>query len=522
MTEARKTRRILSNDDGWIMGEAGAPLTARDLKEKMVDTYEGSPVDALLWCVGNREVYHYETRVGEVFGEGRQEFDSAEDRRSAENIRRLINTGKGPLTTLTDLCHEAGMDIFPSLRMNSHYQIDPSSPSGGRFRVEHPDMLIGGPGEEIPEGTLEWGIKDGVNYARPEVRAHMAAVITELLGDFDVDGVELDFMRHPAFFRIEEAYASRYLMTDMLRHVRRRMKEIQKAGKRRQELAVRVPPTLADSARIGLDVSRWMAEGLVDIVIVGGGFIPFEARVEEFVETAQGTGCQVYGCIEHLRPAIDDGIIRAIASRFWSAGVSGIHLFNYFAKPPEWKRRFLGEIADPAVLRRLDKRYQMDVTDRLVPQDQHDYAFRYAVPAVQLPVTLTETLSGHGPRLRLRIADDLKSARDEGSLDKCELKLGFDNLSGEDEFEVRVNGEVLSSGSCKAYYGSWGRLEWTRFPTRLAEARHTGGTLEFDVACPPLRAGDNDIEVRLVKRTVQQPSPLVLRDLELSVTYLQA
>jgi len=522
MTEERKTRRILCNDDGWIMSEAGAPLTVRELREKMVDTYRDSPVDALLWCVGNQGVYRYETRVGEVFGEGRQEFDRQEDRRTVENIRRLTKTSKGPLTAMTDLCHEAGMDIFPSLRMNSHYEIDPSSPARDRFRAEHPDMLIGGPGEEIPEGTLEWGIKSGVNYARPEVRAHMAAMISELLGDFDVDGVELDFMRHPAFFRIEEAYASRYLMTDMLRHVRRRMEEIQKAGKRRQELAVRVPPTLADSARIGLDVARWMAEGLVDIVTVGGGFIPFEAGVEEFVEAAQGAGCLVYGCIEPLRPAVDDGIIRAIASRFWSAGVSGIHLFNYFAKPPEWKRRVLGEIADPSSLRRLDKRYQMDVTDRLVPRDQHDYAFRYAVPAVQLPVTLTETLSGHGPRLRLRIADDLESARDEGSLDRCALKLGFDHLTGEDEFEIRVNGEVLSSSSCRAYYGSWGRLEWTQFPTRLVEARHTGGTLEFDVACSPLRAGDNDIEVRLVKRTVQQPSPLILRDLEVSVTYVQA
>ena len=60
MTNAAKTRRILINDDGWIMSEAEPPLTVNDLKKRMVDTYQGSPVGALLWCVGNREVYSYE------------------------------------------------------------------------------------------------------------------------------------------------------------------------------------------------------------------------------------------------------------------------------------------------------------------------------------------------------------------------------------------------------------------------------------------------------------------------------
>jgi len=32
-------RRILINDDGWIMSEAEPPLAVSDLKERMVDTY---------------------------------------------------------------------------------------------------------------------------------------------------------------------------------------------------------------------------------------------------------------------------------------------------------------------------------------------------------------------------------------------------------------------------------------------------------------------------------------------------
>ena len=59
---------------------------------------------------------------------------------------------------------------------------------------------------------------------------------------------------------------------------------------RRLMLGVRVPPTIADCNRVGLDVLRWLEEGLVHIVVVGGGFISFETPVEEFVAAAAGSG----------------------------------------------------------------------------------------------------------------------------------------------------------------------------------------------------------------------------------------
>ena len=519
MTAREKPRRIISNDDGWILSEFEPPVTVQDLKARMVDTYKGTQVGALLWCVGNTNICGYETKVGELFGEGFASFDSKQEKWHAENIRHLMGTRGGPLTSLTGLCHEAGMDIFPSLRMNSHYAGDPSGPAYGRIRREHPELLIGRPGEALADGSLEWGIRTGLDYSHPEVREHVAAVIEELFENFDVDGVELDYMRHPAFFRVDEAYENRHHMTQLLEHVRRRMREIGEAKGRGLELAVRVPPTLEDSARIGLDVAVWMTDGLVDIVTVGGGFIPFEAKIEEFVEAAKGTDCLVYGCIEHLRPAVDEQVIRAIAARFWSAGVAGIHLFNYFGKTAEWKRRVLDQIADPVALSRLDKRYHMDNTDRITVRDLHDYAFRHAVPAVQLPVTLPYTLSARGIALNLQIDDDVEAANAEGALRQCVLSLKFDGYKGEDELEVWLNGDLLSSGPSRVSFGPWSRLEWTEFPTRLAEVSHQGGSIEFDLDCPPLRRGDNELEVRLIKRTVMQPEPIVLRDVEVALAY---
>ena len=513
-------RRIVCNDDGWILSNPPAPVTVDVLKERMVDTWVGSSLDTLSWCVGDTSVQEYETKElisgvtkGTLPGEG--------SNRAQENLCRLIQTAGGPLTVLTKLCHEAGFKILPSLRMNSHYDTATTSAALGTIRENHPEYLIGLPREEIAEKTVEWGIRTGLNYARPEVRAHVAAIILDLFERFDTDGVELDFMRHPAFFRVEEAYANRHLVTDMLCYVRKRMQGVSGTTGRDLELLVRVPPTPSDSARIGLDVEAWIREGLVDTVVAGGGFIPQHAPVEEFIGIARGTDCRILGSLESLRLAADEEAVNALASRFNQAGACGIYLFNYWHKSSEWKGRNLTRLSSPAALARADKRYDMEYMERLIPNDLHSYAFRYAIPPVQLPVILTETLARRGPTLRITIGDDVAAAAADGALKKCTLKLGLENYTIEDELEVWVNGTLLSMAHGRASFGRWSRQEWTEFPNRVAEVSYVGGVLAYDLDDPPLRRGENEIEIRLIMRTVTQPVDLVLKDLELSIEYEQ-
>ena len=114
------------------------------------------------------------------------------------------------------------MGLLASVRMNSHYVAEYASPGFGEFRRRHADCLIGRPDEHIPAPSVEHAIHRGVDYRFPAVREHMEDVVCELFERFDVDGVELDYMRHPAFFRVDEGLACGYLMTDFLRRIRRR------------------------------------------------------------------------------------------------------------------------------------------------------------------------------------------------------------------------------------------------------------------------------------------------------------
>ena len=522
MSERHDNPPVICTDDGWVLAATPPPITVANLRDKVVRAYEGTPA-ALWWSVGDHEVYQFETRKGEIIGH----------ENTGANVRHLMSTCGGPLTVLSRLCREAGIQFFPRFRMNSHYDMEPTSHLYGRFRREHPELLIGRPGEAIPAGSTEYGLRSGLDYALPAVRAHAAEIICELFEAFEVEGVELDFMRHPAFFRPDEAHQNRYLMTDLVRHVRDRMDRAGQDRGRRIKLAIRVPPTLADSARIGLDVAAWMAQGLVDIVVAGGGFIPYETPIEEFVAAGAGREIAVYGCIEATRYA-DEFNLRALAHRFWAAGASGVYLYNFYTMSPEWNGRVLNQLADPAQLEHLCKRYELDQTASFTnpyhcayPCDNIERAFRYASPPAQLPVVLVKDHVGRGALLRLHVADDLEAGTASGGLERCTLALRLDGMGPAGELEVRLNRELLPWDAARVSHGGWDRMElqaqfWEHYPSRTVPVPQSGTSVEFELSCPPLERGDNQLQVRLAAGARSQGTGrgfAVLKGVEVTVIY---
>ena len=472
------SRPLVFTDDAWLINDQG-PLTRDIIREKMIEPLAGAGA-SLWWNIGNSEVYHIETEFGEIRGDG-LDLSTLEgrDRRIAENVRHLIETEGGPLTVLIELCREAGIEFFPRVRMNSHYGYELDSVGYGRFRREHPECLIGRPGEDIPAGGIDWAVRTGLDFSFPAVRDHIYSITTELFERFDIDGVEMDFNRHPTFFRREEQTQNGYLMTDLVRRVRTRMREVEQERGRPIQLAVRVPPTLAVSQRIGLEVEKWIQEGLADIVIAGIGWIPFEMPIDEFVTTAEKSGhpVRIYGCIEGLRPTSDDRVIRAAAARFHRAG-AGVYLYNFFRLPAAWQQQMLPVLADPAALARLDKRYELDHNDRNSP-NRHSGAFLNALPAVQLPMVLDRTR--RPPRIRIEVADDVEGARTDGALRRCVLGLLVSNFAPGDELEVSLNGHAYPANLGRVHYtghgGGWPDLDTTC-------------SVQFDLEWPPAATGD--------------------------------
>ena len=57
MPSARRSIRVLTNDDGWILGTYGPPIAVEELRDRMVAPHQGTPFDTFIWNVGGREVF---------------------------------------------------------------------------------------------------------------------------------------------------------------------------------------------------------------------------------------------------------------------------------------------------------------------------------------------------------------------------------------------------------------------------------------------------------------------------------
>jgi hypothetical protein len=127
-------------------------------------------------------------------------------------------------------------------------------------------------------------------------------------------------------------------------------------------IAVRVPDSVEYCRGIGLDIERWLREGLVDVLITTCYFRlnPWEYSVE----LGHRYGVPVYASLSESR--VNEKVhgevgeftrdwntesYRARAMEAWHAGVDDICMFNIFnPNRPQWR-----ELGDPKTLEGLDK-----------------------------------------------------------------------------------------------------------------------------------------------------------------------
>ena len=160
-------------------------------------------------------------------------------------------------------------DTHDSWPGGSNFLVDGLAP----FKRDHPEFLLGQAGdrEKDPESKV-WS---SVDFSYPEVRKHIFSLIQEVCHGYDVDGVELDFLRSPRYFLptldelpVEEEHLD--AMTDLVRRVSTMAGEASRQRGRPLLLAARTPFSVEDSRFVGLDLEKWLQEDLIDIWIPGG------------------------------------------------------------------------------------------------------------------------------------------------------------------------------------------------------------------------------------------------------------
>ena len=201
-----------------------------------------------------------------------------------------------------------------------------------------------------------------------------------------------------------------------------------------------------------------------------------------------------------------------------------MYLYNFFTRSPEWNRRIASELTDLEKLRRLDKRYELETTGSAYGSSGHSSAFALAQSQTQLPVRLQPNYPGQGPVLRLAIADDLEAAREAGELGPCRLTLRFDALEESDSLSVRLNGTELDWSGAEVSFHGWQELTaaslfWLSYPAEPVEQHVEGASASFAATVPPLRQGENEIEVRLLSDARAPGNHVSLVGVEVDLTF---
>lgn len=281
-------------------------------------------------------------------------------------------------------CRLRGMAPWVSLRMNDvHYNDNMAHPF-------HPDFY------RDPSRWRDVGgyFARALNWGRTDVREYYRKLVVETLDRYDIDGLELDFMREPYLFREGEEQQGAVILTQWLRDVRKLVDET--AAKRGHPIAlgVRVPSRVEVAQGWGLDAVAWAKEGLVDLVVATPRWatLEFDMPIAEWRKLLEPTGVTLAGGLEIRCQPVSGGPAHGLtpaeavgaATAVLDGGADAVYLFNYFPciiGGGEWSReayvRTLGAMNSLDALAKLPRAHVVTWRDIVGPHEQ----YRFPLPA---------------------------------------------------------------------------------------------------------------------------------------------
>ncbi len=471
--------------------------------DQEVDQYQGIGVSHLFWNVNYQRAGYNSAAWPSYWDMPDPEKQVTEWPRTYYELHKLGIDDV--FARLIPRCRERGISPWISLRMNDHhYTSDPSRVSPLLF--EHPELRI-----HNGKGLF--------NYARPEVREHYLKLAAEVLQRYDVDGLELDWIRTPSNFDDSKIDSGRPILTEFVREVRRLTSAAAQRLDHPVRLAVRVPTTPEFSLGKGFDTIAWAKLGLIDMIIPSGWWsgyndTPVEAWRAQIGPEAKS--CQIVPCTASTYACTPKGYMmsrnlagmRGFAASMFDRGADGIYLFNHFdsvagsvrMRTPEGKNtnectvaellRAAGDVAGAASHTRV---HALAIHDCLPLKGD----YRHALPA---PVTPRQPMTQRihiGPQPAAGI---------------CVVRVGLDQ--SEDLAAAKL-GVKLNGHDCRALNDQPQPAKPDSRPNqpRYHVCEAAPRVMQFEAPLPAVTRGYNTIEL-----TVQHGGPQSVTWMEIAIS----
>ncbi len=386
-------------------GKAGAVIDA------YIDVLAEAGVTTLL-CNTNAQLTNYASEVWEPFWKG---FDpSGPDdqpylagiqqgievvpvdawRRMVTNMLAMHSQRIDYPARVAERCRRHGISPWITLRMNDvHCGDNPRHPIHSSFWRNNARFFRQG---------YDGYFATAFDYAHAGVRHHYRLLIEESLRRYDIDGLELDFLREPYLFSRGQEAAGRHMLTDWIGEIRELVDEYADQRGHPILLGVRTPSRADTSLALGLDPVEWARRDLVDMVVVTPRWstLEYDMPIEEWGRMLEGCEVLLAGGLEVNVAAYPGARQRSLtpeeaigaAVQVMHGGADSVYLFNYFQdRHPGWPRdqyvQTLRTLASVDALFTSPRRHVITFRD-IVSPDGSD-AHRPQLPAEGKNISLT-------------------------------------------------------------------------------------------------------------------------------------
>ena len=341
---AQKPFTLVINEDnshfyGW---RTPKEMTVEGLNA-FVDQYANTGVSHLFLCPNSMKTSYASNVWDSIWDLGDQIVPADQPVAQAwvDNARILNERGLDPYAHWIARAREKGISPWLSMRMNDVHEVDnPKSYLHSRFWVAHPEYW------RVPGSTSGSWVNRAFDYAIPEVRAHHMKLLVELLERYDVDGIELDWMRFGWHFAPGKEEEGAAILNAFMRQARDLTNQWAIKRGHPIQLAARCPTHPDAALGLGMDGVTWAKEGLVDVLVpspfwFSGDFdIPLELWRERIGDAAKNIvllpGHEVLvGAYSGAKQELNDlASVCGWANASWARGADALYLFNYMDPAP--------------------------------------------------------------------------------------------------------------------------------------------------------------------------------------------
>jgi len=340
-----KRRLVIWDDDGCDMSVypyrlkdlAAQPASVRHFERVFLEATERTKLDTIGYSGTMGFGYFTALRTGGYVNTNRLNGADEPWRNAVNEFKAL---GHDAMDLATAFARRHGREIFLSLRINDNHdcleKVEKPGPMLSPFKVDNPEVRFG-------HGCrLKCCYANAADFAQEKVRAFVRKFVRGYLENYDLDGIEFDFFRHPQLFRTvglggHATAAELATMTQLMKDFRAMADEVGRKRGRPFLLGARVPDSFAYCKAIGIDLDAWFKAGTLDFLVVGGYYQLNAWKTS--VEAVHRYGVKCYASLDETRiPNVKD--VRCLPGRddkaCWIAriaaamasGADGVNLFN--------------------------------------------------------------------------------------------------------------------------------------------------------------------------------------------------